>query len=302
MKPSHQPLSTENANAVVITGVSSGIGYDAVRYLIGVGYHVFGSVRSAADRTRLEDEFGDQFTGLTFDVTDRPAVTAAAEIVSQKLNGRLLTALVNNAGVAVGGPLQLLDGDRFEKQIAINLFGTLNVTNAFLPHLGATHSRHADQKPGKIINISSISGILNTPMSGSYCVAKHAMESLGEVYRRELLMYGIDVLSIQSGPIRSEIWAKCSDDLQEYEDSDYRLMVQRTNEILEEAREIAQPAEVISRLIHRLILSDRPKLATIVHPRPLVTKLLAHWLPARLVDRLLFRSLNRPVAKTSDAA
>ena len=301
MKPNHEPQPKADGDSVLITGVSSGIGHDAVRYLLAEGYQVFGSVRSTRDRERLEAEFGGGFTCLFFDVTDRPAVDAAAAEVASALDGRLLTALVNNAGVAVGGPLQLLDGDRFEEQIAINLFGTRNVTNAFLPHLGASHSRPAGQKAGrKIINISSISGILNTPMNGPYCVAKHAMESLGEVYRRELYQYGIDVLSIQPGPIRSEIWEKSSNGLEEFEDSDYRSMVIRTNALLQEASETAQPAEAISRLIHRLILRERPPLATIVHSRPLMIRILAHWLPARLVDRILDRAMTRPDSRQKD--
>ena len=84
----------------------------------------------------------------------------------------------------------------------VNLIGTRIVTNAFLPLL-----RHDDRlQSGQIINISSLSGILNTPMNGAYCVAKHALESLGEIYRRELLPDGIDVVSIRSGPVQSEIW------------------------------------------------------------------------------------------------
>ena len=150
----------------------------------------------------------------------------------------------------------------------------------------------ADQKPGKIINISSISGILNTPINGSYCVAKHAMESLGEIYRRELYMYGIDVVSIQPGPIQSEIWNKNADSLTGFADSDYAPMIRRVNEMMRQAQQDAMPAEVISKLIHKIIKSRRPKTQYIVHSRRLPVMLVAKWFPARWVDRMLNRKLR----------
>ena len=126
--------------------------------------------------------------------------------------------------------------------------------------LGASLDRPANQDPGKIILNSSISGVLNTPINGAYCVSKHAVESLGEVYRRELYPFGIDVLSIQSGPIQSEIWKKNIGALDEFMDTDYAKMVEKTNEILIAGQKSAQPAETISRLIEKIITTKRPKL------------------------------------------
>ena len=278
---------------VLITGVSTGIGFDATRYLIDAGYYVFGSVRKEADKLRLEQEFPNNFLCMTFDVSDSAAIEREKENVERVLNGQLLCCLVNNAGVAVPGPLQLLDDEVFADQFSTNVLGTRLVINAFLPLLGASHNLRPDQKPGKIINNSSISGIFNTPLSGAYCVSKHAIESLGEVYRRELLMYGIDVISIQSGPIESEIWNKNIGAMEAYEETDYGTMVKCTNEILEDAQSSAQPAEVISKLIHKIIENPRPKLAYIVHSRPWLIKLLARWVPKRRVDQILYRRLTK---------
>ena len=278
---------------VLITGVSTGIGFDATRYLIDAGYFVFGSVRKPADRTRLEQEFPDNFLCLTFDVNDGEAIEREKKNVERVLDGQLLTCLVNNAGVAVAGPLELLDDEVFESQFATNVLGTRKIINAFLPMLGASLDLPPDQKPGKIINNSSISGVFNTPLNGAYCVSKHAIESLGEVYRRELLMYGIDVISIQSGPIQSEIWNKNIGAMEAYENSDYRTMVERTNEILKDAQASAQPAEVISKLIHKIIEDPKPKLAYVVHSRPWLIKLLTRWLPKRRVDKILHRKLSQ---------
>ena len=191
---------------VLVTGVSTGIGFDIVRYLINRGYHVLGSVRKEADIIKLNAAFPDNYTCLQFDVTKKEEIIAALPIVKKALNGQALAGLVNNAGLASGGPLQLMDDDKFRYQMEVNLFGVRNVTNVFLPLLGAY--KGFTGKSGKIIMISSISGIFNTPFNGAYCVSKHAVESMAEVYRRELMLYGIDVVSIQPGPIQSDLWDK----------------------------------------------------------------------------------------------
>ncbi len=278
---------------ILITGVSTGIGYGAVGDFLEKGYHVVGSVRSEKDQARLAKEFPQDFTCLLFDLTKSEEIEKAAQEVTTLLEGRLLTALVNNAGGTAPGPIQLLEKDEFERQIQINLFGTRNVTNAFLPHLGATSERPSGQKPGKIIMVSSISGVLNTPINGTYCVSKHAIESLGEVYRRELHMYGIDVISIQPGPIQSEIWNKNQNQMDRFMNSDYGPMIKSVEDILEEAREISQPTKVISQLIEKIIDARNPRTAYIVHSRKWIVTALAHWLPARWVDFLISRQFKQ---------
>ena len=118
---------------------------------------------------------------------DKEKIQSAAREVSSKLDGNPLAGLINNAGHALFGPMECLDDQEFEQSLLVNVSGTRNVTNAFLPMLRSTPR----SPPGKIINISSLSGIVNTPMNGAYCVAKHGVESLGEIYRRELLPAGI---------------------------------------------------------------------------------------------------------------
>lgn len=275
---------------ILITGVSSGIGYDAVRFLVGKGYHVLGSVRKESDKARLEAEFPENFIGLLFDVTNRGQINAAFDQVKSLLNGEPLTALVNNAGFSSGGPMNLLSDESFRSQMEVNLFGVRNVTNAFLPLLGA--SKEFSGTPGKIINISSLAGIFNTPFNGTYCVSKHAVESLGEIYRRELMLYGIDVISIQSGPIESEIWQKNIGGLNEYAESDYAGMLKKANAIMEKAQKDALPAEVISKLIYKILNTKKPKCSYIVNKKMLQTLILVKWLPARLVDWLIWKTLR----------
>jgi NAD(P)-dependent dehydrogenase (short-subunit alcohol dehydrogenase family) len=150
--------------SVVVTGASSGIGSACVKVLTAASFHVFGSVRKRADGERLAGEFGAAFTPFQFDVTDRPAVTVAAQRVEEALGGRTLAGLVNNAGIAVPGPLLYLKIDEFERQFAVNVTGQLIVTQAFAPLLGA--DRHRTGVPGRIVMISSVAGRNALPFAG----------------------------------------------------------------------------------------------------------------------------------------
>ena len=123
--------------SVVITGASTGIGWATAKLLLARGFRVFGSVRKQADADRLKGEFGANFTPLLFDVTDEAAVLAAAREVRGVLGGETLAGLVNNAGIAVAGPLLELSADDFRRQMEINVVGPVIATQAFAPLLGA---------------------------------------------------------------------------------------------------------------------------------------------------------------------
>jgi len=276
---------------ILITGVSSGIGYDALKYFIDEGFYVFGSVRKELDKLKLEEEFSKNFTCLVFDVTKLQDVKNSLLVVENIIKHGSLTALVNNAGYAKGGPMALLDDEAFRAQIEANLFGVRNVTNTFLPLLGA--DKNFKHKAGKIINISSISGILNTPMNGAYCVSKHALESMAEVYRRELMMYGIKISSIQPGPIESKLWEKNIGTLQEYYEGDYENMARNTDRIILDASKDALPVRVISKLIDKIIKTKSPKLSYIVDKNSFVVKIITKFIPKRVVDLVLNYVLNK---------
>ena len=122
--------------SVVITGVSTGIGWATAKLLLDRGFRVFGSVRKPADADRLKGEFGANFVPLLFDVTDEAAVLAAAREVRAALDGATLSGLVNNAGIAVAGPLLQTAADKFRRQMEINVIGPIISTQAFAPLLG----------------------------------------------------------------------------------------------------------------------------------------------------------------------
>ncbi|WP_026231810.1 SDR family NAD(P)-dependent oxidoreductase [Neolewinella persica] len=273
---------------VLITGVSSGIGYDAVRFLITNNYHVFGSVRKTEDVQRLTNDFPEHFTCLQFDVTKKMDVLKSYHQVKEKLGEKKMAGLVNNAGLALGGPIELMDDEKFRYQMEVNLFAVRTVTNIFLPLLKGNKKKNISG--GKIIMISSISGVLNTPFNGAYCISKHAMESLAEIYRRELMMYDVDVVSIQPGPIESNLWVKNIDQYPEYNGTDYEGLLHKSNKIMKAAKRNALPAEVISKLIFK-ILTKKTKHYFIVNRNWLSTVLLIKFMPSRWVDRFFYKQL-----------
>ena len=213
---------------IVITGVSSGIGRDALRLLHFKGYHIYGSVRKEADAKSLTEAYPKGFTPLIFDVQDQEAVTKAAKIVFDSCDR--IDALINNAGIAVPGPLQFVSEEYFEKQMDVNLKSVRRITNTFLPLLGAAPDFKG--APGRIINISSISGLFNAPFNGVYSISKHALESMTDVYRRELRRYGIKVMAIEPGPIKTKIWGKNLNSMKPFADTNYNDILQKANQMI----------------------------------------------------------------------
>src|ERR1700721_2613952 len=142
--------------SVVVTGASPGIGWATAKLLLDRGFRVFGSVRRQADADRLKNEFGANFTPLLFDVTDEAAVLAAAREVRTALNGETLAGLVNNAGIAVAGPILELAADEFRRQLEVNVIGPIIATQAFGPLLGSDPSLKGPK--GRIVMISSGAG------------------------------------------------------------------------------------------------------------------------------------------------
>ncbi len=272
---------------VLITGVSSGIGNDAVEVLIKNGYYVLGSVRKEADVERLKAQYPENFTCLQFDVTNLEAIKKAYKSVEKIVKGGRLKGLINNAGFALGGPIELLEDEKFRYQIEVNLFGVRNVTNAFLPLLKGDKKKKI--AGGKIIMISSISGVFNTPFNGAYCVSKHAMESLAEIYRRELYRYNIDVVSIQPGPIESKLWSKNINKYEEYVGSEYEKLMEESNRVIKKAEKNALPARVVSKLILKILERKRTKLAFVVNKNWLFTILVVKYIPARWMDAIFYR-------------
>lgn len=276
---------------VVITGASTGIGYDAARYLIERGYHVFGSVRKQADADRVQAELGEQFTPLLFDVTDGGAVETAVSQVSTKIVNNGLAGLINNAGIAVAGPLMHLPLDEIRWQMEVNLLGQLNVTQKFLPLLGAVPN--APHPPGRIINISSVSGKVVYPFMGPYAASKHALEAISDALRRELLIFGIDVIVIGPGSVQTPIWDKAQDiDVEPYKETPYLGMMEGMKKTLVRQGQSGIPVEKVSEIIYEALTKQKPKTRYAIARKLLSGWLLPRYLPARIFDNIIAKRLG----------
>ena len=274
---------------IVITGVSTGIGRDTLSLLHKKSYYIFGSVRKEADAKKLSESYPERFTPLIFDVQNHDEVVKAAKVVFETCD--VLHALINNAGIAVPGPLQHMSEKDFERQLDINLKSVRRITNLFLPLLGA--APNFKNVPGRIINISSISGLFNSPFNGAYSISKHALESMTDVYRRELRRYNIKVVAIEPGPIQTAIWQKSLNSMDKYSHTDYNDVLQKANMMIEKSENAALPVSRISNLILKCLTTRNPKTRYIIHKNKLLFKLLAFYLPDRLVDWFIHRTLTR---------
>ncbi|MGH2374079.1 MAG: SDR family oxidoreductase [bacterium] len=279
------------SRAAVITGVSTGIGRAAAEELATHGYHVFGSVRRESDAAGLRERLGERFTPLLFDVTDAVAVRGAAGQVAGILGGRGLTGLVNNAGIGIGGPLMHQPLDEVRRPFEVNLFGVLAVTQAFLPLLGAGFPQV--HPPGRIINISSVGGKIAFPFLGAYVASKHALEAASDALRRELAMYGIDVIVIEPGSVRTAIWDKAEqEDLSRYAGTDYAGIVARFQKGFIAGGRAGMPAEVVGRVIREALESPRPKARYALPTHRLTGWIIPRLLPDRWLDRLIISRLG----------
>jgi NAD(P)-dependent dehydrogenase (short-subunit alcohol dehydrogenase family) len=273
---------------VVVTGASTGIGHGCAKVLIQKGIRVFGSVRGHADAERLVGEFGERFVPLTCDITDQAAVRAGAAAAAEKLDGKPLFGLVNNAGIAVPGPLLYLDIDEFRRQLEVNVTGQLIVSQAFAPLLKTSDA----QKPGRVVMMSSIGGRNASPFIGAYNASKFALEGMSESLRRELMLCGIDVIIVAPGAIATPIWDKAEQaDLTQYSNTPYAASLKAVRDyMLANGRKGLEP-EQVGKLVWRALTTAKPKTRYVITPDPL-QNLLANMLPKRIVDRTIAKRLG----------
>ena len=271
--------------SVVVTGVSTGIGWGAAKVLLKQGFRVFGSVRKQADADRLQAEFGANFTPLMFDITDEAAVAAAASQVRKALGGETLFGLVNNAGVAFAGPLIYLPIDDFRQQLEVNLTGVVIVTQAFAPLLGV--DKDLKGAPGRIVNISSVGGKNGGPFLGPYAASKFGLEGLSESLRRELMLFGIDVIIIAPGAVATPIWSKAEQiDLTPYQNTPYAPALDRILKYMIGSGAKGLKPETLGQAVAKALTTAKPKVRYTVAPNAVENFMTAN-LPRRTVDRMM---------------
>lgn len=274
------------SKTILITGASTGIGHGAAKQFIHKGYTVFGSVRTQTDADRLQTELGASFVPLLFDVTDPDAVDAAARQLTDRLTGSGLGGLINNAGIAVGGPLQHQPIEVIRQHFEVNVLGLLRVTQAFLPLLGAREGHPV--QPGRILNISSVNGQVAIPFVGAYVGSKHAVEGLSHSLRRELALYGIAVVIVGPGAVKTPIWGK-GIAIDAYGQTAYYPAMQGFLKQTQAAESRGFSVDYLGERIVQIHETSRPSIRYAIVPQKLIGWTLPRLLPARTLDWLIGR-------------
>jgi NAD(P)-dependent dehydrogenase (short-subunit alcohol dehydrogenase family) len=250
--------------------------------LIRHGFRVFGSVRTQADADRLREQLGTRYVPLIFDVTDPDSVNQVAAAVKKTVGEQRLFGLVNNAGIAVLGPLAHLPLERFRRQIEVNLLGVHTVTQAFLPLLGTESNRLGE--PGRVVNVSSISGRLAMPFAGAYAASKFGLEGYSDSLRRELMLFGIKVILIEPRAVVTAIWDRVEGLAEEFPNTPYdRALRVLAGQATREAK-TGFPSEKVGELIRRVLTAPKPRARYTIVPHRLVEWDIPRWLPTEVLD------------------
>lgn len=286
-------MAENKLGAVVITGASTGIGAACALHLDRLGYQVFAGVRRSQDGEALRLKASPRLTPVLLDVTDANAIQRAREFVQERVGEAGLCGLINNAGIAVAGPLEAVPLSDLRRQLEVNVIGQVAVTQAFLPLLRAG--------PGRIINMGSIAGRATMPLMGPYSASKHALEAMTDALRLELLPWGIHVSIIEPGAIATPIWDKSNKDaaaLEAASPADMNRLYAGAiaavrNAVAEAARRAISPEAVVAAVVHALT-APRPRTRYLVGWDAKIRALMVKLLPDRLADKLLVAALKLP--------
>jgi NAD(P)-dependent dehydrogenase (short-subunit alcohol dehydrogenase family) len=277
---------SEDSRSVVVTGASSGIGEATALHLDGLGFTVFAGVRRDEDGKALAAKASERLTPIRLDVTDADSIAAAVSFVGDATEGHL-RALVNNAGLSVNGPLELLPVRQVERLMAVNVIGLMAVTKALLPLLRRSR--------GRIVNISSGHGLLAIPDKSAYAASKFAVQAISDALRVELMPFGVAVSCLAVGKVETAVLSK--------------ILVEREAMVGEADPEVAElyrplwqffdrevkdlpgiPPIEVGKVVATALTTERPKPHYLVGPGARKMKVLAR-LPVRLRDWMLAKAL-----------
>jgi NAD(P)-dependent dehydrogenase (short-subunit alcohol dehydrogenase family) len=267
------------APLALVTGASSGIGRACAQHLSGLGFQVLAGVRNEADAPAgLEP--------LVLDVTSDADIAAAAERVGAELG-----ALVNNAGIAVMGPVEGVALEDWRRQMEVNVIGQIAVTRALLPALVRGH--------GRIVNMSSIGGRVAMPLFGPYSASKFALEAVTDALRREVGQHGVKVVAVEPGAIATPIWDKGLADAQDRLDAmppevplRYERLIAAVRRAAHNLGEDGLPPQEVAEAVGRAVTARRPRTRYVIGREAHVQAVLARLLPDRAFDALIRRALT----------
>lgn len=280
--------------AVVVTGASTGIGRACAIHLDERGFRVLAGVRRERDAEALRDIGSSRMQPLLLDVTRSEQVAEMARIAAEATRDSGLAGVVNNAGIAVAGPVEFTELEEWRRQFEVNVFGHVAVTRALLPLLRESR--------GRIVFMSSLGGRLSQPFVAPYSASKFAIEAIGDALRIELRPWGIRVALVEPGAVATPIWAKGLDAATVALDGAPRAMRSLYGEAITVVMELSRrmgesgvaPEKVAAAVVHALTAS-RPKTRYLVGRDARIGSLVAELLPGRLRDAALVRimGLNR---------
>ena len=272
--------------SALVTGASTGIGRATALWLDSRNWRVYAGVRREEDATSLAEGASDRLQPLILDVTSAEQIEAASRRVAEDTAGAGLDGLVNNAGIAVPGPLETLPIEDFRRQVEVSLTAQVAVTKAMLPSIRSAQ--------GRIVFITSIGGLMAVQMFGAYHAAKFGLEAVGDVFRQELAPWGIRVSIVEPGSIATPIWERGvgeADALLERATEEERALypkyIAKYQQLARGAALRGVPPEKVSATIERALTTARPRARYLVGIDARAQALMARFLPARLVDRLI---------------
>ena len=273
---------------VVITGASTGIGFAIASHLAAKGWQVFAGIRKASDGAALQAAH-QSIKPILLDVTNPEQIETAVAEIREALDGSKLAGLINNAGIAMMGPLAVQPMDQFKAHFDVNVFGLLRASQAFAPLLGMDQSLTGE--PGRIINITSVGGRLASPFLGAYTATKHAVESMTDSLRRELVVFGIDAIAVGPGAVKTPIWDKAERDNQDqpYADTVWAKPIEAFSETMLEGGRTGLAPEVIAKTVETALTAAKPKARYAPVPDKLTNFTLPMLLPKRMVDRFFWK-------------
>jgi len=278
--------------AALITGASTGIGRASTLRLARSGWTVLAGVRDAAAGEQLRAQVPPgRVVPVELDVTDAAQVTAAAALVSDGAGGEAgrLDALVNNAGIGLGGPLELIAPEDWRRQFEVNVFGQIAVTRALLPALRRAR--------GRIVFVSSIGGFITMPFTAPYGASKHAIEAIADSLRIELVSSRVKVVLIEPGSVSTPIWDKTRAETARLEvppelDPVYGRAVSAAEKAIEETARRGMAPDLVAAVIERALSARRVRARYVVGRDARVMLALKRLLPDLVFDRMLRRALG----------
>ncbi len=283
--------------SILVTGASTGIGEACAFGFDRLGWRVFAGVRRDEDGRRLQARASEQLRPLIVDVTDQDSIDAAAGVVASEVGDSGLTALVNNAGVAVGGPVEYLAIDEWRRQFEVNVIGQVAVTKALLPSLRLSASR------GRIVFMGSIGGRIASPFIAPYAASKHAIEAIAESMRHELADSGIRIVVVEPGAVRTPIWDKGQSTADDIEASLPPEGMERYAEAIEGLRKVMRfqaktgvDPSAVARVVERAVTTAHPAARYLVGRDAKTMAFAARMLPDRARDgamRVSMRIITR---------